>query len=56
MPDQAKQNQLKDTLLDLKQKLVTENGFFDRLSANTEETIRQFREMIRERQQGQQQG
>lgn len=54
IPDETKQNNFKDTLSDLKQKLITENRFFDRLAENTEATIRQFREMLREKQQRQQ--
>ena len=54
IPDETKQNNFKDTLSDLKQKLITENRFLGRLAENTEATIRQFREMLREKQQRQQ--
>ena len=51
IPDPEKQKVLKDNLDTVRDKLLAENGFFNALTRNANDTIKQFREMLKERQQ-----
>src|SRR5690606_33361177 len=50
IPDDEKQRVFKDSLLSLKARLSSEDGLFNQLSKNAQETIEQFREMLKARQ------
>lgn len=52
IPDPEKQNLeiIKDKLGSVRDKLMAEDGFFNALTRNANETIQQFREMLKERQ------
>ena len=50
IPDPEKQKVIKDNLNNARDKLLAEDGFFIALTRNANETIQQFREMLKERQ------
>ncbi len=49
IPDEERQQSLKDNFESLRNRLLAEDGFFDGLTKNASETMSQFREMLKER-------
>lgn len=49
IPDEERQQSMKDNFESLRNRLLAEDGFFDGLTKNASETMSQFREMLKER-------